>query len=72
MYIPIKLVSINVLLKLVQWLGYIGCNISIMAIAIIIIELEHTLLINHNLFVIINFVNASKPVLLDNRWDIYD
>lgn len=62
--------DIIIFLELVQLLGCTDYNVSIMAMAIIVIKLWHILPINGDPLVDNNFANTSKPVQLDNRQDV--
>lgn len=56
-----KLTDFIILPELDQRLGRAGCNISIMAIAVVFVKLQQILLIDGDL-VDTDFINADKPI----------
>lgn len=56
--------------ELVQQLGCTSCNVRIMAIAIVFVELQYILPTDSGTLVDTEFANARKLTQLDNRKDV--
>lgn len=64
-----KLSDFIMLPEIVQQLGHVSCDIRIMAIVMVFVELRHILPTDGGMLVDTKFANARKPVWLDNRKD---
>lgn len=61
-----------ILLELVQRLGCAGHNVSIMAIALVFVDLQFCLPNGNNVLVDTEFANARQSVLVNHRRDVQD